>query len=232
MKTDVFYVTYLYDYSWFEASLKLLQKNLSGYDRVIVVCSIEDFPSFSHFASSSVVVKPIPMWPGRGYFWQQWVKMRASLFSNADRILHIDSDVFILEPVSVDDFTDSDKRFFWAKTRYSELPSEVPWKSPTEKALMSSIDYEFMRCFPFLIPLKVHNFCSELIGSLHKKSIQDYIRDADLFSEFNVLGAVAEKHFASEFVFVDPSELPPAFSKVKQFWSHGDFPTKELESIL
>lgn len=235
MTTDAFYVTFSRDARWFEWSTLVLEKNLSGIREIVAVAPEQDRHLFDPIAKQrrSLRMVYIGDWPGMGYYWQQWVKMRADVFTNADRILHIDSDVFIREPISVDDFCiDGLPAWMWAY--YSELGPEVPWREPTERAFGIPCEREFMQAQPLLVNRRLYSAARAEIEIRHDMGAREYIAEQGgkaketgrpQFSEYNFLGAVAWAIQSGDYRWVDRNRepWPRAYQHCLQFWSHSKF---------
>ena len=223
---DVFYVTYLHDLEWFQWSLASVKKNLKGFRKIVAVAPEQDAHLFSQI--EGVEWHFIPDWSGKGYFWQQWVKMRAWSFTDAELIMHVDSDVMFLAPTETQELMDGD-RPCWMWQNYSELPTDVPWQKPTEDACKFACSREFMRAFPFIVDRRTHEKSETVLVGNHGYSLEHYVRTASVFSEFNCMGAIAwsEQHdLYSWFNTGKGGHWPEAFKKIRQHWSHA--PLEEL----
>jgi FkbM family methyltransferase len=224
--TDVFYVSYGKDAEWLSWSLKTVLKNLSGFRRIHIVCPEQDRMLFP-CDPFKIILHPIPDWSGLGYYWQQWVKMTADTYSDADFICHIDSDVFVKEPVSVSDFFTGDLPS-WLHAFYAECP-DTPWQAPTQRATGTECPREFMQGFPFILHRETYGKARAWIEGVHGKGCAEYIRKAfqngepPAFSEFNFLGNVAWATQHGEYAWVDRNhqQWPAGFHRTRQFWSHA-----------
>lgn len=230
MNTDIFYVTYGKDAEWFKWSLQTVIKNLSGFRGIHVVCPEQDIPTFREILSlhpSSFTLHPSKDWPGLGYYWQQWVKMTADTYTDADFICHIDSDVFVKEKCDISEFFVEGKPS-WLWSTYAECP-DTPWKRPTEKATGFPCDREYMQGFPFIIERETYGVARRWIRKVHGVTEEEYIRKSHVsteppsFSEFNFLGNIANRERGDQYFWVDRNHCPwPAgFHKTRQFWSHA-----------
>ena len=227
MTTDVLYVTYAKDAQWFSRSLEVLRHNLSGYRSIVVVCPVQDADIFKPICDArGAALVPIPGWPGVGYHWQQWVKINADTYTDADYVCHIDSDVFIAHPVSVSDFFVGGKPA-WLWSWYTDQGPEVPWQKPTQAATGLPCEKEYMQGFPFIIHRSTHGRARTWIGDTHGMSCDTYIRHcatlgSTSFSEFNALGAVADEAQHERYFWVDRmrDDWPKGYHASRQFWSH------------
>lgn len=234
MTIDILYVTYSKDLPWFEQSLKVLRRNLSGYRDIHVVCPIQDREAVELLVGDDGTVHAIADWPGNGYQWQQWVKLQADAITDAEYIAHIDSDVFIAERTDLSEFFIGDKPA-WMWAWYSDLGQDVPWQKATQNALGEHAPREFMQAFPFIIHRDTYPAARKAIEDAHvPRSSSDYIyslKGNGVFSEFNVMGHVAYRDQKDLYHWIDrnrdeagvvgTSHWPPAVYKVPHFWSHS-----------
>lgn len=233
MTIDVLYVTYAKDAEWFRLSLQVLWKNLKGWRQIHIVCPQQDFEVIDRAAGNHLgpfprfQIHPIPDWKGQGYHWQQWVKMNADSYSDADLIFHIDSDAYVKRPTDVQDFfRDGKPGWLWAY--YTDLGNTVPWQTPTKRATALACPQEFMCGFPFIIHRSTYAKAREHMERTHIISLEGYIRSAaergqTSFSEFNVLGRVAWEYEREKYAWIDRNreEWPPGFHASRQFWSRA-----------
>ena len=227
-------VSYAHDAEWLRWSTATIEKNLKGYRRIIVVAPKQDRKFFDPIAKQRVRVtmKYIEDWPGKGYYWQQNAKVFADHYSDADFIVHIDSDVFIKEPCSIDDFFSPDgKRPGWLYSKYSEVAQNATvWQKPTERASGLPCPEELMAAFPFVIDRRTYAVCRTHLEKTSGRTTEQYIREAAPepgqppgFSEFNFMGRIAREKQASLYHWVDRNhdEWPVGFHHTRQFWSHA-----------
>lgn len=225
MNIDILYVTYAKDAEWFRQSLKVIRHNLTGYRNIHVVCPEQDAVLFFQITCGTAIIDPIPDWKGQGYHWQQWVKMNADKYTDADVVMHIDSDAFFKAKVDVSDFFRDDKPG-WLWAYYTDLGNTVPWQAPTKRATALDCPQEFMCGFPFIIHRDTYAACREHMERVHNMPIEQYIRAAaergqTSFSEFNVMGRLAWEYHRDKYVWIDRNreEWPKGFHATRQYWS-------------
>lgn len=233
---DLFYTTYPKDKQWFSYSVRIAKKNLSGIRNIVAVVRQQHLQEFLDL-NLDVVYKTVPdSWNStRGYHWQQWIKMRAPEFTDADFIAHVDSDTYFKEPVDIKEFF-KDKKPGWLFRKYSEL--NVPWKPITEKVLRKECEIEYMQSSPFIIGREVYAKAKEVLESNHSMTMEKYIYDSGVtdwppgFSEYNFLGNIANDFFKQDYFFVHAvdTQVPKGFSKIHLCWSHSDF-SKQVEIL-
>jgi FkbM family methyltransferase len=232
MKTvDVFYVTYRHDLEWFQWSLHTVKQNLSGFRKIVAVAPEQDRDVFG--CIEGVEWHFIPDWTGRGYFWQQWVKIQAWKYTGAEFICHIDSDVMVRESVSIDELFRADKPC-WMWQFYTELTADVPWQPITQNLLGGGVAKEYMRAFPFILNRQTHQATEKFLVEKFKMSLEFILRTSSGFSEFNIMGAVAEKYHPELYTWFNTGKgghWPQEFRRVRQYWSHDGVPHDELSKL-
>ena len=225
MIVDIFIRTYHADLKWLEHALRSIQMHVTGYRQIIV--AIPNAKLLSHLTVEKVVeVEDL----ADGYIGQQLTKMEAWKYTDADAVVFWDSDVIACEPVDVSEWMKDGKPLIY-KTRYSEI--EAPWKPITEKAVGFEVEWEYMRRMPLLYRNETLRNCCEYMEGLHGKSVKDYLKLVPhrSFSEFNVMGAFAERYESDGYVFQDTSAVELPKNKVRQFWSWSGLNDADMNEI-
>lgn len=236
--TDILIKSFPPDYERLRYCLRSIDKFASGFSKVKIICDELTDPPWhdDDWRPSNVTIKWQNVTPrGEGYLFQQTVKAQAHDYTDADYILHIDSDCIFTEPVTPAMFM-RDGKPIWYKTPYSS-GLEVPWEAITEKFMQAPVEYEFMRRFPFLVPRFLHEAIAAFCLETHGKSLTDYILSQPIraFSEFNALGALAYSQFRDRFHWIDTTTDEVPERVVIQKWSHekfSDADKAEFEEIL
>jgi hypothetical protein len=107
----------------------------------------------------------------------------------------------------------------WLMAQYASLPP-LPWKRFTEQHCGFGVQYEYMRAFPFIINTQTHRLTQEILNRFGKP-FAEYIAEQTVFSEFNVMGAIAHKHHPELYNWIDLSDQiqePAPFSRVHHAW--------------
>lgn len=235
MIIDIFIRTYDKDLCWLPYSLRSIHKFCSGFRNIIICIPESQFKLLQDFNFTQEKIVFCPDYKD-DYLGQQITKISADNYSDADFVLPHDSDTLFTCPTTPESFFKEGKPVI-LKTKYSSLGNSVPWKKVTEKALGFEVEYEYMRRHPFIYHNTTLKSFRDYMQNLHKKEISQYVieQPGRAFSEFNAIGAFADKFENHKYHFQDTEteELPPLH--VRQFWSWGgitDEVMKEIDTIL
>lgn len=229
MTTSIFIKTWRNDIEWLKYCLRSIQRFGSEIDEVIVVAdeSCRDLMAWIPSIVSQLIY--VPDWPD-GRIQQQAYKLLADTFCKSEFVLFTDSDCLFTTYFSPRDFFKDDKPVI-PKTKYELVGPAQCWKTPTESFLGFDVEWEYMRRLPMLFRRDTLNAIREMHPGWHErlKTVHD-----SLFSEFNVIGAFAEKYESEKYFFTDTEVWnPPVVAR--QFWSWGGFTPEvmaEIKSIL
>ena len=231
---DIFIRTYSADLKWLSYCLRSIEKYCTGFRDVIIVIPQSQHHLLTGFSLTKEKISTCPDYKD-DYLGQQITKLEADRYTDADFILFTDSDTLFTQPVTPKDFTREGKPLI-LKTKYEKVESAIIWKAVTEKALGFPIAFEFMRRLPFCYHSSTLNAVRNHIKERHNKDYSDYIQTQPnrAFSEFNTVGAYADKFEQDKYDFQDTDEgLPTLY--VRQFWSWGGLTEEvmaEIEKIL
>jgi len=224
----IFIKTWLNDLEWLGYCLRSINKFVT-HDGVVIVCdnsarlmlqSMETYGADIQYVGDTV----------NGYITQQVFKLNAHTRIPDEHILFVDSDCVFTNPVSVLDYMSGGKPC-WLKTKYGSLDGGEVWKAITEKAVGWPVAWEYMRQLPILVLRSTLAGFQTQFPKLNTKLLRLTTRQ---FSEFNALGAYAEKFQEDQYVFVDTDTSPP-HTTVRQFWSWGGMTDEiraEIEEVL
>lgn len=236
MTTSLFVRTYKGDAAWLRYCLRSLEKFATGFHQKVIVCPVDSHeviqPLAAEFGWQYDVCEEVAP---DGYLSQQFTKLAADKWCSGDAICFVDSDLCFTRPFSPECLVDEDGKIILLKTRYDTI--ECPWQPITESVVGFPVEWEMMRRFPLTYPRELLRMTRDHIELTHMVSLERFfqgIKGREL-SEFNVLGAIAEKFMPERFRFVDTGveELPPLYSL--QRWSWGGITPEiaaETERIL
>lgn len=220
MTVDIFIRTYRNDLEWLSYALKSIHKYVIGYRNIIVAIPTDDVRLLSHLTQEKVVgVHDLE----DGYLGQQLTKMQAWRLTDADAVVFWDSDVVATRPIDVREEYFRDGKIITYKTRYASLGDACPWQPITAKAVGFVPEWEYMRRMPLVYWTETLRHSEEFMETVHGVKLDRYISSQShrAFSEFNVLGALADFHKHPKYLFIDTEsvDMPPC--AVDQMWSWG-----------
>lgn len=224
MTTDIFIRTYAGDAGWLAYCLRSVDRFTSGFSRIIVTCPEYSVPEIKPLAEKhGCEFYACEKMHDEDYVGQQATKLLADTWCDADNILHLDADTVFIRKTVPEDYA-RDGRLVILKTPYSLVGDACCWKEVTLSATGIPVEYEYMRRMPLVYPRALYGAAREVIEKHNGKTFREFIAciPGRHFSEFNVLGAVAEALHPEWFYFLDTTagELPEP--TVKQFWSWGN----------
>lgn len=233
---DIVIRSYYRDVSWLRWSLASIERWCRGFGRVVVVVPRS---SVAKLRWAGLLAGPheVALCPDYvdDYLGQQVTKLHADLVTNAEFICHVDSDCVFTCPTSPADLL-SDGRPVVLAAPYSSLDRHVPWRAVTEAFVGFEVRHEFMRSPPYTFPRWLYPEVREVARARHGVELDRYVlsRPARGFSEFNVLGAWAERHHPTAFHwrYLSGPEIPPGPLRV--FWSRTsvDEHLRELQRLV
>jgi hypothetical protein len=218
MTCDIFIRSYAKDFPWLHHALRSIQKFATGFRDIVIV--IPDTDDLSCLTLERVVKVKDTM---DGYLAQQITKLRSDQYTDSDLILVTDSDTLFTELVTPESFM-RDGKPIWFMTPWSEEmlahPGTREWFFVMKNFFGEDPPAEFMRRQPFMFPREVLKGLRDFCYAKFEKSIDDYVRDAGKFSEWNILGMYCWLHHREKFYWMDTTvECPP--EKCHQFWSYA-----------
>jgi hypothetical protein len=148
---DILIKSYPPDYERLGYCLRSIHKFAKGFRNIVVIVphgTTNDLPR-----NTPKPIQVVEYGGADGYLYQQAVKSVAHEFTDAEYVLHIDSDTMFTRPVTPLTFMNEGK-IWWLYTPYSEIV--CPWQKITEKFMDEAIDFEFMRRLPLMIPRWLH----------------------------------------------------------------------------
>lgn len=233
MKTAIFIRSYHGDFKWLKYCLASIKKYARGFSEVVIVVPI----SSQRALKTSKLITDEQVYYCRDYandyLGQQVTKLEAFRYTDAERILFIDSDTVFITETTPETFM-RDNKIWLYKTPYLPdiLGQAMCWKQRTEDALSFPVEYEYMRRFPLMYWTdtlkKVESY---MLGM--GKPLEKYIlsQNGNDFSEFNLIGAYAEKFEGDRYLFLDTQTEPIIPAVAKQYWSWGGI-TNEIQAEL
>lgn len=225
MSIDIFYKSYRKDFLWLSYSLRSISKFITGYNEIHIVLPEKDKHLFDHsFLPERTFIHYVPEY-GNGYLYQQFVKMQAHKYCNADYILYADSDCIFDKPTDLKTLIKDGKPEI-LYTHYSKVGDAICWKESTDRFMNEPQEYEFMR----RLPLIYHRSTIETIYNL-VPDLEHRIMTSEKWSEFNCLGAWAFRHEPDKYNFINTDNWTYSPPISRQFWSHSGLNGNDMIEI-
>lgn len=232
MTTDIFIVSVAKHFNHLLYALRSIKKYASGFNRTLVLVPTQDIPEARTLVNDgpeNMQLIDFNEWPGKGMVHHMCLIMCADLYSDADFILHFDSDCVFTEPVTPQDYFVDGKPvlmyadFDWlVNTQQANLRM---WQEVTINAIGKPVDIETMRRHPAVHYRRLYPLARAEVENHTGIPLMTYIMNGrnefpQHFAEFVTLGNVAWRHMRSDYSWRDQqTEGFPPF-KLHQAWSH------------
>lgn len=214
---DIFIKSYHKDFRWLYHALTSITRNVTGYNKVILLIPETDKASFDTRNLPDRTEVHYVRDEGNGWLRQQYFKLTAYKYSFAEFILFSDSDCFFDHPIDLQEFVKDGKPEI-LYTDWAKVDQAICWKEPTEKIMGEAVPWEFMRRNQLI-------YYRETLVNLHKwrPSLEQLIMKSPngRFSEFNLLGAYAFKFEPHNYTWINTDNWTYVEPKAIQIWSHG-----------
>lgn len=229
--TAIVIKSYPADSAWLQFCLRSIQKFATGFSEIIVLWPKSEEPPA--LTAETVVLIDSP----EGYLEQQVAKLNADRHTQAEFILHFDSDCVFTHPVTPQTFLVNGKAR-WLYTLWLDLDGKDrdAWFNVMQKCCREAPPAEFMRKACVIIPRWAYAAFRGFIQTTHGMSMEQYVlsQPGHEFSEFNTMGFYLWLHHASSIGWHDTAASGvPKYGDI-QHWSWGGLTPKirrELEEI-
>lgn len=227
MTTDIFIRSYVNDFRWLVYSLKSINQRAKGFRDIHIVVPSGQAEHLKHLTLEKIHECPVY---GDDYIGQQITKMMADTYTDADFILHIDSDTVFTQDVTPDTFIINGKPIIYHEP-YSKVGYE-PWYPVVSEVLGWAPENEFMRRFPFVYPRCIYKLLRSYIEEKYSIPFEQYVanRPCRGFSEFNIIGEYAWKKCHDQFEWRDPL-VDPTYVRQFRSWDGIDEHLEEIEEL-
>lgn len=196
MKICIFTKTCLKDLKWFEKLEASLQYIHWPYERVVVAEKECNIPGSKE-----------PSYPtANGYLSQSLIKATTSFhYTDADYILHLDSDTRLTGPLHLDDIFSGGKPIWWITKWGGYSSTDTRWGRVADRHYLPCREYSYMRRHPFLIDARTEaetfshiplrellKHCEKPIDYTDASWFSDYLAGSASFAEYELMGRVAK----------------------------------------
>lgn len=137
-----------------------------------------------------------------GYIGQQYSKLKADLWLQTDCVLHVDSDTVAIREHSKDYWITNSKIRLYSQ-RADSAEARIWYDVMTNVlGVVPERDY-VMVTHPIVHLRSVHAAARNYVESVHKLPLLDYLAGTRPFSEFNLLGHIAQSEFQDFYEVID-----------------------------
>ena len=192
LTTDIFLITFPDDYQWLPFLFRSIARHVMGFDRLVVVVEEGDEPPLALLQNSGVrawEIERCRRYRGTsypGYTGQAIEKLRAWHYTDAERVMFIDSDCVFTRPLDLqtDPHINLAKPIVWWR-QWNEAGPALCWKESTDQILGFSSYGETMCRHPFVFPGWMLHLLWERIGG------EERLFRFPRVSDFNLMGNFA-----------------------------------------
>lgn len=224
--------SYRNDFQFLYYCLRSIQKYVRGFCEIIILVPARDVEFLSHLTVEKVI--GVEDDGTKGYLLQQANKLHADLHTQADYILHIDSDMWFTAPV-VPSFFFREHKPSWVVTPWTAMGQDEKkaWMHVLVKALQEFPPYEFMRKCAVMIPRWLYSAFRDHMQKLHGVDLTSYVMNqpGHEFSEYNCIGFYAWLYHRDKFYWHDTTKDGIPKWPFRQAWSWGGL-TPELKAEM
>jgi len=231
MKIDIFIKSYFKDFWLLYIALKTITKYVTGYNNIILLIPEHEKDLFDTRNMPERTLIHYVKEYGQGWLFQQWCKINAHTYSDADFIMFSDSDCFFDHDLDLQTLI-PDNRPEILYTYWEKIPEALIWRQPTEAIMNESVPWEGMRRNNLI-------YHRDTLINLNKfqPNLQYIIMGAERFSEFNLMSSYAFRYEKEKYSFVNTDEWTYVPPHAIQVWSWADkngsdLHKKEYERIM
>lgn len=233
MTCDIFIKSYEADAEWLGYCIRSIDRHCSGFRRLVVVTP-KDFVPRAKTLETVVLVRPDS---SNGYLHQQATKLHADQITDANYILHVDSDNIFTRSVDPEQFM-TEGRVHCLITPMKDVPLDArkAWIPVMQKFCGLTPEQEMMRRHPQLYPRWAYRALRSFCQNTHGVCLAEYImRQPDrAFSEFNCMNFYVWLHHREHFTWFNTNERRHTPDCIRQFHSYDGVERhrEEIEKLL
>ena len=225
---DVVIRSYFRDFHWLQLALASIHAFLRGYRQVLLIIP----ESSADRWKESLIPNGLPLRLVTcedyidDYLGQQVSKLYADEFTDADYLVHLDSDCVFVRPTVVwQDLFREEKPIHIYRNR-SIRPTIDGWRNSIPIVLGINTNREFMVTLPAVYPRKIYVELRQFVMIRHGLKLSSLVlaQRPDQFSEFSVLGAYAFEYMQYYFTWIEAETESLADWPCIQFWGRGCSP--------
>jgi hypothetical protein len=231
---DIFIRSYYRDLRWLQLALRSITAFVVGYRRIVVVVP----RSTLYRVAMGKVAGDSPAEVFEcgdftdDYLGQQLTKLHADLYTDADVVLHLDSDQLFFTQCDLNTRLFRESKLLMEFDSRNQRPRSDGWRRCPEVFFFQDIAVNLGVPLPLAVPRHVYAAIRRYCKEVHGMSLIDYAMDhgADCFSELALFRGYVWVHEFNHFTWTDnpPQGLIP---ECRTFWSRADSVTAAAEFL-
>lgn len=228
---DIVIRSYHRDVSWLSLVLRSIELFVTGHRRVIVVAPRSSHPRMNPPALDGASLLECPDYRN-DYLGQQVTKLHADQYTDADIILHVDSDQIFVAACDLSQRLFHRDRLRMTYDPTGRRPARDGWRRCVEGFFGRPVEWDLATSLPLAVPRHVYAALRGECLSKHQVSITQYAHAArvDHFSETALLRGYVALHEHHRYEWVDASKdaLVP---ECRTFWSRAETTTDVMHVL-
>lgn len=243
MSVAIVIVSHQPDSWWLRIALQSIRKYAMGFERVVVACPSDGAQQAvlrPICEAGGAECVPIHETPGKGHLSQNVAKCRADTLTDADYVMHLDSDSVFTEPAMPSDYFVNGRPILWRRSYASLFRSTHgawqaafrKWQDNVQRALGWSEEWETMQRLPIVHERAVYAATRKRVEQTHGVPFDQWVMAQDCvitpsgervtqpgFTEFDTLGSVALHEFAHRY---EVMTVPDDVTGLPTRWPGGE----------
>ncbi len=202
--------------------LRSVARFARGFREVVVLFPADERAAIDRM---NLTLERVVLTPDSGdrYVYQQLCKLQADRYTDAEFVLHLDSDCVFTGPASPDTyFTAGRPQLLYAPYAALAGSGVERWRPGTERALARPVELEFMRRLPLVYPRDAYPRFRDFVERTHGTRFETFVTQRPPHeppSEYNWLGAYCWSFLRDRFHWIDTTSEPLPPNPVRQLWS-------------
>ena len=229
---DIVVRSYYRDRHWLTLALRSIAMFASGYRQVVVVVPQASVSRMNLTVSEVDMRLLVCRDYDDDYLGQQITKLHADLCTDADAILHLDSDQVFVAPCDLQARLFDQGRPRMVFDSSSRRQAIDGWRHCPSGFFGEPVPLDLTAPPPLVVPSHVHAELRALCCDLHGRSITEYAlaAGADRFCEFALLRGYALTREPEEYAWIDAvhHRLLP---ECQSFWSRAETPASVADRL-
>jgi hypothetical protein len=231
---DVFIRSYYRDFRWLALAIRSMEQFVTGYRQLVVVVpegSLARLDFVGSCSSKNVVFKSCADF-ANDYIGQQVTKLHADLYTEADFILHLDSDQIFVTACDLRERLFESGKLKMSVNWSGRRPTNDGWRRCCDSFFGHAFTCDLAAPLPLAVPRHIYAALRDCCEEKHGKSITNYALEttADRFCEMALLRGFAMLREAKKYEWVDTT-YDALIPECRTFWSRSSTPSTIARSL-